>query len=113
MSYAALAGESDVVEGDRCPGKYEVWACKPDGTCTFKWCADSCPAPWESDVWMDTGQKTCNMPWTDYEAMLAAKQADSSAPASNGELERAGTDVALWAVAALVVVGGALWYASA
>ena len=68
MSYATLAVSSDETKGDFCPGKYEVWSCKPDGNCSFVWCAESCPSPWKSDVWMASGQQTCDMPESDYQS---------------------------------------------
>lgn len=109
MSYAALANTD--LEGDNCPGKFEVWGLKDDGSGKFLWCADSCPSPWEKDVWMDSGQETCTMPWSDYEKIAANSQ--RPADESNGTgTSRAGTNVALWAVVGLVVVGGVVWYAS-
>lgn len=105
MSYAALANTD--LEGDNCPGKFEVWGLKDDGSGKFLWCADSCPSPWTKDIWMDSGQETCTMPWSDYEKIAAKGGSNDSA---GSQTAQAGISTSLLAVAAIAVVGGGILF---
>lgn len=106
MSYVALPiGNS---EPDKCPGKFEVWAERDDGEGRFLWCAGSCPSPWKRDIWMNTGQETCTMPWSDYESIQQKEQADPAYKPSG--VSKAGIESPLLAVVALAAVVGGIAY---